>query len=402
MNSDRWVRFLFVILFLVPIFACGGSSGNNSGGGNDPPPNPPPSTTEILYGANGANTIYAFQVDQTSGGLTQTASVAPGGLSNSNTELTVTPTGTFLYALNTAGMGVNAYSTGKSGTLSLISGSPSPVLPGIQPSNFLSTVVADPSGKFLYVGTAAGFGGVASFSIDSTTGTLSGTGGPFSTFSQQTGGGTPVRIAIDPGGSFLYASDQSQSVWAFSINAQDGTLTAVPGSPFAAGSQPFGLAVEPSGKFLYVALSNSNSIAAFSIDRATGTLALVPGSPFPTSSMQFTQTYEIAIHPTGKFLYAFNLNGNTVAAFTIDSTSGVLSPISGSPFAITPNAQGDLVVDPSGKFLYLTAVPPPAMTPPSAFIIFDINTTTGALTANPQSPVLGSQEPQGLAVAQFQ
>jgi DNA-binding beta-propeller fold protein YncE len=84
--------------------------------------------------------------------------------------------------------------------------------------------------------------------------------------------------------------------------------------------------------------------------------------------MQFTQTYEIAIHPTGKFLYAFNLNGNTVAAFTIDSTSGVLSPISGSPLAITPNAQGDLVVDPSGKFLYLTAGPPPAMTPPSALL----------------------------------
>ena len=208
----------------------------------------------------------------------------------------------------------------------------------------------------------------------------------------------PAGIAINPAGTFLYATDQEQSVWAFTINSQTGTLASVPGSPFTAGSQPVGLQVDPSGAFLYVALSGSNGIEAFSIDGASGALSTVPGSPFPTSSAQFTQTYQLTIHPSGKFLYAFNFNGNTLAAFTINSTTGVLSTITGSPFAINPNAEGDLIVDPSGQFLYLTI----GSSLSSAFVIFDINPTTGAVTPSLQSPVAGDQEPSGLVAVQFQ
>jgi 6-phosphogluconolactonase len=391
MKLGIFTQHASLALVLLSFCGCGGSggSGNTSNGPS------PPTSTEILYASNVFNAIFALSIDQTNGALTPTANVSPGGETVSNSVITITPSGTFLYAVNDISAGINGYATNKSGSLSLISGSPFPILPTVQPSwPVVEAMAVDPTGRFLYAGSGAGFDGIASFSIDASSGALTATGGPFST-----GIGTmPAGIAINPAGTFLYATDQEQSVWAFTINSQTGTLASVPGSPFTAGSQPVGLQVDPSGAFLYVALSGSNGIEAFSIDGASGALSTVPGSPFPTSSAQFTQTYQLTIHPSGKFLYAFNFNGNTLAAFTINSTTGVLSTITGSPFAINPNAEGDLIVDPSGQFLYLTI----GSSLSSAFVIFDINPTTGAVTPSLQSPVAGDQEPSGLVAVQFQ
>jgi 6-phosphogluconolactonase len=388
LNSTGLLRFSVLSAIAFSFCACGGSGGSSSGGGTPPPP-----ATEILYASNTGNSIFAFQIDQTSGVLTETAAVAPGEQTVDNTAIALTPKGTFLYAVNDTTAAINCYSAGGSGALSLMAGSPFPILPAVQPSwPDVPALVVDPLGRFLYAGTGAGFGGIASFSIDSSTGTLTPTGGPFAM-----GNALPVGIAINPAGSFLYATDQFQSVWAFSINPQTGTLTVVAGSPFSAGSQPFGLQVDPSGQFLYVALANYNGIAAFSINNASGALATVPGSPFPTS-MQYP-AYRLTIHPSGKFLYAVNQGvDNTVGGFTIDSGTGALSPILGSPFALNPNAEGDLLVDPSGKLLYLTN----GQAPPSAFVVFDIDMSTGALTPNPNSPLAGTEQPWGLAAAQFQ
>ncbi len=271
----------------------------------------------------------------------------------------------------------------------------------------LTGLSVDSGGKFLFASSHDGFG-VVGFTIDTATGVLTPiAGGPFAC---PGGGGPPIKTTVDPSGKFLYASASfddaflppGYNIWAFTIDSQTGVLTPIPGAPFAtsAGSQPYGLKVDSSGKFLYVALSNSNSVAAFSIDGTTGALTAVPGSPFATASAQFTQTYELTISPSGKFLYAFNFNGNTVAAFTINSTNGVLTAVAGSPFPVSPNAEGGLIVDPSGKFLYLSvAIGFPET---AAFVVFDINSSTGALTPNTTSPIVGNQEPIGLAVAHFQ
>ncbi|HEV7217534.1 MAG TPA: beta-propeller fold lactonase family protein, partial [Terriglobales bacterium] len=297
--------------------------------------------------------------------------------------------------------GISAYSTGSSGTLSLISGSPFPN----STTQGISSLTVDPNGPFLYASYQSGpSSGVIGFSISATGALTSIPGGPFSSPGN---GGPPVRLAIDPAGKFLYASASFDDVfvpggfniWGFTIDSQTGALTSMPGSPFATqgNSQPQGVKVDPSGKFLYVALSNANSIAAFTINTTTGALVAVPGSPFVIPPGQFIQTSELTISPSGKFLYAFNFNGNTIAAFTIDSTIGALSAVAGSPFAVNPHAEGTLIVDPSGKFLYITI----ASGAPSAFDIFDIDPNTGALTPNLNSPVAGSEAPMSLAVAQF-
>jgi 6-phosphogluconolactonase (cycloisomerase 2 family) len=376
--------------------ACGG--GNTSGGGGG---TPPPKIVEYLYATNTANQIFAISINAATGALTQTAVASGDTLGVGNLGIAIAPSGKFLYAANDVASGINGYSTNSSGTLSLIPGSP--FLPLGPATVVFGGLAIDSGGKFLYAASQLGFG-IVGFTIDSANGSLIPIpGGPFAT-----GVGTPPgEIAIDPTGRFLYASTQiddvvvpGHNVWAFKIDSSTGALALIAGSPFATlvNSQPVGLKVDPSGKFLYVALSNSGSVAAFAIDSTTGSLTAVAGSPFPTASTQFTQTSALSVSPSGRFLFAFNFHLSTVAAFTIDSNSGSLSPVTGSPFPTNPNGQGDLIVDPSGKFLYLAV----GWSPTIGFLVFNIDPNTGALTPVAGSPFAAAQNPSGLAVVRFQ
>ena len=69
------------------------------------------------------------------------------------------------------------------------------------------------------------------------------------------------------------------SISAYMIDPTTGALTEIAGSPFATQAGfpgPGRLAIEPGGKFLYVGLGGSvnanHLVAAFSIDTATGAL----------------------------------------------------------------------------------------------------------------------------------
>jgi 6-phosphogluconolactonase len=81
-------------------------------------------------------------------------------------------------------------------------------------------------------------------------------------------------------GRFLYVANYaSANVSAFRVG-ENGALKPVPGSPFAAGSNPISVAVALSGRFAYVANDLSNNVSAYRIGE-NGVLTPVPGSPFP-------------------------------------------------------------------------------------------------------------------------
>ncbi|MBI3927484.1 MAG: beta-propeller fold lactonase family protein [Armatimonadetes bacterium] len=86
---------------------------------------------------------------------------------------------------------------------------------------------------------------------------------------------------VTPSGSLLYALSGGTpgSVLAFSLDLQGG-LNPVPGSPFAVGDAPTNLALSPSGTFLFVTNSTGSTVSTFSIG-GTGVLTPVNGSPFP-------------------------------------------------------------------------------------------------------------------------
>ena len=151
---------------------------------------------------------------------------------------------------------------------------------------------------------------------------------------------------------FLYIPDQNGSggVMGFSINRSSGALTEITGSPFAvAPSQITTLAADPDangGRFLFAADFTSGDLVVFTIDPTSGALTPVTGSPFPNSGFEANH---LKVDGTGNYLYASA--GNTtgdVAGFLIDQNTGALSPVAGSPFALTVS---QIDVDPTGTFL---------------------------------------------------
>jgi 6-phosphogluconolactonase len=107
-------------------------------------------------------------------------------------------------------------------------------------------------------------------------------------------------------------------------------LTPVTGSPFLAGEFSgdftFSVTVDPSGKFAYVGNYSSNSISAFTINTNTGALTAISGSPFAAGA----SPQSVTVDSSGKFAYVANFNSNDVSAFTINASSGALTPV-GSP-----------------------------------------------------------------------
>jgi DNA-binding beta-propeller fold protein YncE len=89
-------------------------------------------------------------------------------------------------------------------------------------------------------------------------------------------------------------------------------------------------------------------VFAFTINTTTGGLKAMPGSPFATGGSAPTS---VAIDASGKFLYITNLLSNTISAFSIGSNGGLVA-VSGSPF---PAGTGPISVAaaPSGEAIYV-------------------------------------------------
>jgi 6-phosphogluconolactonase (cycloisomerase 2 family) len=255
-------------------------------------------------------------------------------------------------------------------------------------------ITIDPQSRFLYVLNSSG---VLGYTINSTTGALTViAGSPFP-------GGSALDVIVDPTGNFLYASNNGDSmgtIAAYSIDSATGALSSIAGSPFPTQANfpgPAGFAFGAAGKFLYVGMAGSananNVVTGFAVDSTTGALTQIAGSPFAAGKAPG----HIASDPTGKFLFAANSQDNTVSAFTIDVNSGALTQVSGSPFA-AGGGPVSVTVDPTGAFVYVGMQPSP-ITGTQGLSAFSLNRNSGALTALAGSPFATDKFFFGVAIA---
>ncbi len=200
--------------------------------------------------------------------------------------------------------------------------------------------------KFLYV---ADFGNlVRGFTVDPGSGAVSPTAqGTVST----TGS---YRIASDVGGYRLYVTNAGpipfSQLYGYFIDRRNGALAPIPGSPYAVSWTTGPVAVHPSGKFVFVGTIQSvGGILVFRVN-PDGSLTQVTPTPIPTSS----DPAAMALDKFGKFLYAVTSNGDVVDGFSIDTTSGELTPISSFPIQTSGCEAGakDLNFF-FGRFLYV-------------------------------------------------
>jgi 6-phosphogluconolactonase (cycloisomerase 2 family) len=80
-------------------------------------------------------------------------------------------------------------------------------------------------------------------------------------------------------------------------------------------------------------------VVAYSIDPSTGALTPVAGSVPAGAGAR-----ALALDPAGKFAYTANNNDNTITAVSIEPSTGALSQIPGSPFHLAGNAPVDLAI----------------------------------------------------------
>jgi DNA-binding beta-propeller fold protein YncE len=106
------------------------------------------------------------------------------------------------------------------------------------------------------------------------------------------------------------------------------------------------VAINRDGKYLYVLNQSAGTVSAFAIDSVTGELRGVPGSPFAGAG----STTSMVVDPPGKRLYAGNQTA--VVAYRVFDSKGTLQLLRQSPFAGVSDALG-LGFDLADSFLYV-------------------------------------------------
>jgi 6-phosphogluconolactonase len=309
--------------------------------GSNPVALKPHTSGDFLYIADfSGNDVTLLDINQSNGNLSVPVSISIVNPTNPTNifatdkgpvSLAMSPTAPFLFAVNQTSGDVTAYTVDPgTGSLGVLSGSPFP----IQPASHPSSVAISPTGNFLFVANATE-GTIAVFSIGGN-GALAQTGIPTSVGV----GATPTSIAVEHSGRFLYVADPAHNaVLGFSIQT-GGALSPINGSPFLAGAAPVGLGIDPQGALLFVANSGSNNVSAYAIDSSTGALGQVTGSPFPTGGVGPSA---VAVDADTSFAYVTEQGSHDIAAFNIAS-NGALQPVKGSPFGVATAATAITVV----------------------------------------------------------
>jgi 6-phosphogluconolactonase (cycloisomerase 2 family) len=329
---------------------------------------------KFVYVANNAsNDVSAYSVNAANGALTPVPG-SPFAAGDGPQSIAVDAAGRFVYVTNLnpyAGTSsVSAYTVdAATGALTPVAGGP--FVAGAYPYG----VALAPNGKFAYV--ANGESRISAYTVDAATGALvQVAGSPFAA------GNGSYFVTVDPTSRFAYvANGGGGTISAFAIDPATGALTPI-GSATATDGLRI-ITVAPSGRFLYVANENAGNVAAFAIDATTGALSAVPGSPFAAGS----STYSVVVDPSGTFAYATNRRSSTVSVFRIDATTGALS--AQSPVAARSGAvglamtRGTAAVRSTPRFAYAANYGPGSVA--SAYAI---DAATGALTALADTPTL--------------
>lgn len=197
-------------------------------------------------------------------------------------------------------------------------------------------------------------------------------------------GTTPKMVRTHPNQRYIYVANQgSDNISAFAVD-DNGGLTPIAGSPFAAPAGATAIAIDPSGRFLYAA-GSANEIRSYDIS-ASGALSnpvnIALASLPTTVAPVFTRT------TSGLFLNVAGVNGGvaSVETFTVNETTGALTANSVSLVAGGTSVDG-LSVHPTGAVLVASVED--AAVSSSSLLPFNLNNNGSLTQLNANQVVLG-------------
>ncbi len=184
----------------------------------------------------------------------------------------------------------------------------------------------------------------------------------------------PHMIQADASARHVVSADLSMDallVWNFDI--ENGLLapSSTPLVHVGPGDGPRHFAFHPNGKLLFSLQEEGGTIASFEYNPVTGSLTLKQTvSTHPTRFAGTVYTSEIAVAPSGNFVYAANRYYDSIVCFKV-AENGTLTRL-GEEWA-----RGDfprhIAFDPSGRFMYI------CNQRSDAIAILEVNSSIGAL-----------------------
>jgi hypothetical protein len=324
-------------------FSGGGGSGGGGGGG----------------GSNATPTAYVYAVDQNTTGSGTTGTIDGYDLSNS------------------------------AGTFVALSGYTAPAIP---PTQFGEGMVVV-NKQFVYAVLELTQPELYGWSIDATSGALTPlTGLPTPSLNLPIVAYNTYQMTTDPGGNYLFLSSTgANDIFVYTIDPTTGALTAVAGSPYTTPIEPGNITTDGLGRFLYVCDGGVHGEGANFIAYAIGTggvLTAIPGF-FGTNiwELQGDASGRYLIGTSGSTLSFTGADDDHLYVFSIDQTTGVPSQVATSPVS-TVYSPFTIAMQPAssnGDFVYSVGINDTG-TGFNPIEGYSLNTTTGALTAITGSP----------------
>ncbi|HJZ34343.1 MAG TPA: lactonase family protein [Hyphomicrobiaceae bacterium] len=325
--------------------------------------------------------IHVYRADAATGALTHLQHIAD--LTNPS-FLALSPDQRFLYAVHGDGDYATAFALeAKTGQAKLLNRAATGGSNGVRQA-------VDPSGKYLIVANY-GSGTVAVLAImpdgslkdQHQLVPLPGEPGPHRT---QQPSSEPHDIVFDPSGKFVLVPDKGlDRIFVFRFDAGTGQLT--PAEPDSVKSRPGAgprhLAFHPKLAIVWVLNELDSTTTTYRWDGQRGVLTpLQVITTLPTEFTGYSTAAEIAVSADGRTVYCSNRGHDSVAIFSADATSGLLTPIG---WQATQGASPRFVgLDPSGRFLHA------ANENGDTIVTFAVDAATGKLTPTGQVIKTGS------------
>ena len=227
-----------------------------------------------------------------------------------------------------------------------------------------SFLALHPNGRFLYsVGGAAGkpHGLVRAYAIDAASRGLT------LLNEQSSGGGGPCHLAVDPSGKCLIAVNYGGGNFSSLPIDADGRLRAPAATVQHEGKgpnpkrqgepHPHSVNFSPDGKIALIADLGIDRIKLYDVDAAAATVK--PHDPADAPTPPGAGPRHLAFSPDGKFAYVSGEMTSTVIAYSWDGKRGALTEIQsvsslpGDYAQADENTTSEVAVHPSGTFVYV-------------------------------------------------
>jgi len=296
----------------------------NAGTGTLTPPaldveTPSPSflavTKNFLYAVNETNDgrVSSFAISRRDGKLTPINSASAKGAGPCH--LSLDPSGRSLFVANYSSGSIAVLPVDREGRLGEATSS-------IQHSGTKPHAhwIALMPGKKTAAVADLGLDQILFYRFDSTTQMLAAADPPFVSLPKGSG---PRHVAFHPSSPWFYVINElASTITTFSANRLSAleTVTTLP-ADFTGTNSTAEIAVHPSGKFLYGSNRGHDSIAVFAIDQTTGALTLIE---HVSTRGKTPRNFEI--DPSGQWLLAANQKSDNIAVFRIDVATGRLKP----------------------------------------------------------------------------